>query len=83
MTIEKIEHFLIKKIKTDCLIHITFKKRNTFSGFFIITPDFNELKLKNFWRLVSQANYEQWKTSKDFNLCRMFNGADIKKLMIV
>jgi len=82
MTSEQIDKFLSEKIKTDSLIRISFKTRNSVLGVFIETPDFNELKSKNFWRIVSEANLEQWKKSKDFSLCRMFNGAEFTKLAI-
>ena len=82
MTSEQIDKFLSEKMKSDSLIRISFKTRNSVLGVFIETPDFNELKSKNFWRIVSEANLEQWKKSKDFSLCRMFNGAEFTKLAI-
>jgi len=80
MTNEQIDKFLSSNIKANPLIRITFKTRNSIIGVFIQTPDFNELKSKNFWRIVSESDFEQWKISKDYNLCRMFNGAAFSKL---
>ena len=82
MTNEQIEKFLSSDIKSNSVIRISFKTRNSILGIFIETPDFNELKSKNFWRIVSEANIEQWKKSRDFNLCRMFNGAEFTKLAV-
>ena len=79
MTTEQIEKFF-SGIKTDSVIRISFKTRNAVLGIFIRTPDFDELKSKNFWRIVSEANFETWQKTKDFNLCRMFNGTEFTKL---
>ncbi len=82
MTTEQIEKFFSSDMKSNSLIRISFKTRNSILGIFIQTPDFNELKIKNFWRIVSEANFEQWQKSKDYNLCRMFNGAEFTKLSL-
>jgi hypothetical protein len=80
MTSEQISNFLLVQKNKDHLVQIKFKTRSTIVGVFIQTPDFDDLKSKNFWRIVSEANYKQWQKSKDFNLCRMFNGAEFTKL---
>ena len=81
MTNEQIEKFFTKA-KLNALIRVSFKTRDAIVGIFIQTPDYNELKSKNFWRIVSEANYEQWKQSNDYNLVRMFNGAEFTRLVI-
>ena len=81
MTNEQIEKFFTKA-KLNSLIRVSFKTRDAIVGIFIQTPDYNELKSKNFWRIVSEANYEQWKQSNDYNLVRMFNGAEFTSLVI-
>jgi len=81
MTSEQIEKFF-SKAKLNSLIRVSFKTRDAIVGIFIQTPDYNELKSKNFWRIVSEANYEQWKQSNDYNLVRMFNGAEFTRLVI-
>ncbi|MBV9961954.1 MAG: short-chain dehydrogenase [Parafilimonas sp.] len=80
MTNDQIHNFLSSQKDTNPLVRISFKTRNSVVGIFIHTPDFDDLKAKNFWRIVSQANFEQWKKSKDFSLCRMFNGSEFTKL---
>ena len=82
MTNDQIQNFLASQKKENAIVRISFKTRNTVTGIFIHTPDFDELKSKNFWRIVSEANFEQWKKSRDFNLCRMFNGAEFTKLAV-
>jgi len=47
---------------------------------FIQMQDYSELKSKNFWRIVTATNLENYKKSKDQNLSRMFNGAEFTKL---
>jgi len=80
MTNDQIGNFLSSRKDTNSLVRISFKTRNSVVGIFIHTPDFDDLKAKNFWRIVSEANFEQWKKSKDFSLCRMFNGSEFTKL---
>lgn len=82
MTSEQIEKFLSSETKSKSLVRISFKTRNSILGIFIQTADFNDLKVKNFWRIVSEANVEKWEKSKDMNLCRMFNGAEFTKLAV-
>lgn len=82
MTTEQIEKFFSSNNKPGAPVKISFKTRNMVTGIFIQTPDFDELKAKNFWRIVSEANFEQWKRSKDYSLCRMFNGSEFTKLAV-
>ena len=83
MNIEEIEHFLDTKTSvSQNYVKIDFKKRNPIYGLFIKDRDYVDLKSKNFWRIVSEANFEQWKQSKDYNLCRMFNGSEFTKLAL-
>jgi hypothetical protein len=81
MTIEQIERFMsdARNDKT-APAKIFFKTRNTVEGVFIQATDFAELKRKNFWRVVSAKNLEDYRTSKDINLSRIFNGAEFTKL---
>ena len=81
MTTEQIEKFF-SRVRTDSVIRISFKTRDSIVGVFIRTPDFDELKSKNFWRIVPEANFEQWQKSNDYNLWRMFNGAAFTNLAV-
>jgi hypothetical protein len=75
---------IIKQIESgvnvDKLINIHFKQRNMITGLFIRTSDFENLKSKNLWRIVSKMNVDEWRRTKDINLCRIFNGTDFTRL---
>ena len=81
MTTEQIAKFF-SGVKPDALVRVSFKSRNSIVGIFIQTSDFDELKSKNFWRIVPEANFEKWQKSKDYNLWRMFNGVEFTKLSV-
>ncbi len=81
MTIEQIEKFIaVNKEEFKEPIKIFFKTRGTVEGIFIITQDFTELKRKNFWRIVSSKNLDDYRKSKDMGLSRIFNGSEFTKL---
>ena len=80
MTPEMIEKFVNPKIKKGVTVNIHFKDRSPVSGFFIQGEDYEELKSKNFWRIVNSQKFEQWKESKDNSLARLFNGAAFTRL---
>lgn len=82
MTVEQIEKFFSSNPDVNSVIRISFKTRNSVAAVFIQTPDAEELKLKNFWRVVSEANLKQWQKTHDYSLCRMFNGAEFTKLAV-
>ena len=63
-------------------LNIYFKQRSIISGLFIQGNDYDELKSKNFWRIVSSTNIEQWKKTKDMNLARIFNGMEFTRLSV-
>ena len=80
MTNEQIEKFLLPDHVAKTHVRISFKTRNTITGLFIQMPDFNELKAKNYWRIVPESNIEGWKKTKDMNLARIFNGQEFTRL---
>ena len=59
---------------------IYFKQRATVKGVFIQTKDYEELKSKNFWRIVSEMKVEEWEKTKDSSLARIYNGAEFTRL---
>lgn len=82
MTIEQIERFITEN-KADLSVEpskISFKTRNTVEGIFIKGSDYLELKKKNFWRVVSAKNLDDYRKSKDSNLSRIFNGSEFTRL---
>ncbi|MFC0775541.1 MULTISPECIES: short-chain dehydrogenase [Terrimonas] len=80
MTVELIEKFVANKIKKGESVNIHFKDRHTVTGLFIHAVDYDELKSKNFWRIINNQNLAQWKQTKDMNLARLFNGASFTRL---
>jgi hypothetical protein len=81
MTNDQIERFISNNVdETGKPIKIFFKTRNTLEGIFIQMQDYRELKSKNFWRIVTATNLENYKKSKDMGLSRIFNGAEFTKL---
>jgi hypothetical protein len=82
MTPESIHAFLEKEVPTT-LIKVEFKKRNNLKGRFIRATDYNDLRVKNFWRIVPEANLEQWDKREDNNLLRIFSGSDFTRLTAV
>jgi hypothetical protein len=78
---EEIEKFLDKQKLTDGQsIKIDFKKRNTLYGIFLRTDDFRDLKSKNLWRIVVEPRIQEYQSSKDMSLSRIFNGVEISRL---
>lgn len=80
MTSESIEKFVASKIQNGVKVNIHFKDRHTVTGLFIHGNDYDELKSKNFWRIVNHNQADQWKKTGDDNLARIFNGASFTKL---
>jgi hypothetical protein len=80
MTAEMIEKFVENKHRKNDEVHIHFKQRSTINGLFIRTADYEELKSKNFWRIVSDARIEEFKKTKNVNLAKIFNGAEFTRL---
>ncbi len=80
MTSDLIQQFIETEKRIDQPVNIHFKTRNTITGLFIRGGDYNEMKGKNFWRIVPLARVEQWKHTKDVNLSRMFNGTEFTRL---
>ena len=80
MTVELIEKFVANKIKKGESVNIHFKDRQTVTGLFIHSVDYDELKSKNFWRIINNQNLARWEETKDMNLARLFNGASFTRL---
>jgi hypothetical protein len=83
MTSEQISKFIEEKHLSKNPLKIEFKTRSSIIGLFIQTADYKELKVKNFWRIVSETKINDWKNTNDNNLAKIFNGAELTKLSIV
>ena len=80
MTNDAIIRQVESKNETEKTLNIHFKQRSTIKGLFIKGYDYADLRSKNFWRIVTNANIERWKETKDLNLARIFNGAEFTRL---
>jgi hypothetical protein len=83
MSNEEIERFMQTKHKENFPVRITFKTRAPIRGLFIKTNDYAELSRKNLWRIVSESNINNYQSSKDDSLARIFNGVEITKLEVL
>jgi hypothetical protein len=80
MTNDLIEKYVAPRQADEKEIKIFFKQRSTISGIFIKGNDYDELRSKNFWRIVTNASIETWRKTKDVNLAKIFNGAEFTRL---
>jgi hypothetical protein len=80
MDIEKIEHYIKSRISSNITVDIHFKGRASVTGLFVCAYDYNELKSKNFWRIVHVSQLQKWFETKDINIARIFNGASFTSL---
>lgn len=84
MTVEQIESFLAKEsIPKGKVIRFELKKRNPVRGLIVQGRDYDELKAKNFWRIVTQTRLADYQKTKDINQSRIFSGTDFAKLSLV
>jgi hypothetical protein len=84
MTVEQIENFLAKEtIPQGKLIRFELKKRNPVRGLIVKGRDYDDLKAKNFWRIVTQTNMAAYQKTNDINLAKIFAGSDFAKLSLV
>lgn len=83
MNTEEIEKFLETKTSPkNNYVKIDFKKRDPIYGLFIKDRDYNDLKAKNFWRVVTRTHFEEYNKSKNVNLAKIFSGSDFTRLSI-
>ncbi len=80
MDIGRIENYIKASIRNNTTVTIHFRGRLPVTGLFIRANDYNELKSKNFWRVVHASQLEQWLETKDINVARIFNGASFTSL---
>lgn len=84
MTVEQIENFLAKEtVPQGKIIRFEMKKRNPVRGLIVKGRDYDELKGKNFWRIVTQTHLAEYTKSQNINLAKIFNGTEFAKLSLV
>ncbi|MBO9632425.1 MAG: short-chain dehydrogenase [Chitinophagaceae bacterium] len=83
MTITQIDSFL-KKIELESqAVKVSMKSREPFIGFFINSKDYEDLKSKNFWRIINQNKISDYQATKNPNLSRIYSGTEITNLKVV
>jgi hypothetical protein len=81
MSIEQISTFLSTNSKGDLTyVKIFFKRRDAVFGVFVTDKDFQELKFKNFWRIVTLRHLDDYIRSNDMSLSRIFSGSEFSRL---
>jgi hypothetical protein len=80
MTTEMIQKFVEDRKRKNSAVNVHFRERSTVKGLFIHTPDYDELKYKNLWRIVSNTKIEEWSKTKNMDLSRIFNGLSFTHL---
>lgn len=80
MTTEMIGKFIENKSRKNIVVNIHFKERGTIKGLFIHSSDYDELKNKNLWRIVSDTKIEEWNRTKNMDIPRIFNGLSFTRL---
>lgn len=80
MSHEQIGNYLDPKFLDKTLVTINLKVRGSIKGLFIQRADYLDLKAKNFWRVVTEANIENYRRSNDLSFSRIFSGFEITKL---
>lgn len=80
MTSDMIEKYIESKDITGKPVNISFRQRNAIVGLFIESKDYQELKAKNFWRIVAESKIEEWNKTKNTDLAKLFSGTDFTRL---
>lgn len=85
MNSEQIQNFLSKTAPGKSqYVKINFQKRESIYGLFLTNErDYKDLSTKNFWRVVSKKNIDQYNKSGDVGLSRIFNGSEITRLSLL
>ncbi|HEX6913998.1 MAG TPA: short-chain dehydrogenase [Chitinophagaceae bacterium] len=84
MTPEAIAKFVeTEKLADNKLMKFDFKKRNSIAGILIQGKDYEDLKAKNFWRIVTHANLTAWKKTNSLEFAKIYSGTDFNKITVV
>lgn len=75
-----IEKIVKERLPENEKLNIFFKQRPSIFAYFVKADDFDELKAKNFWRVVNIENIDEWNKTQNTYLTRLFNGNEFSKL---
>ena len=62
------------------VVRIQFKKRDAINGLFVVGTDYEEMKEKNFWRIVTASREEEWNNTQSLSCSRLFSGDEFTRL---
>jgi|SRR3954453_14763344 len=84
MNVEDIQKFLDNKTSPQNeYVTISFKQREPIIGLFLRGhQDYDELKKKNFWRIIPKSALAAYRTNGDIQGAKLFCGADFSRLAI-
>ena len=80
MTTELIEKFIEPGKRKNKLVRIQFKLREPLLGVFVFGKDYEEMKRKNFWRIVTESKKAEWLKTNDMSCTRLFSGLEFTRL---
>ncbi len=80
MTNDLIEQFVTSTARKNKLVSIHFKNRETIRGLFIFANDYQDMKKKNFWRIVAEGRKDEWQSSQKLSCSRLFSGVEFTRL---
>ena len=84
MNTEDIQKFLEKKVtEQNNYVKIDFRTRDSLYGLFLKAGDYNDLRSKNFWRIVTRTHFDEYNKSKNADLAKIFNGAEFSRLTLL
>jgi hypothetical protein len=84
MSSEEIQKFIDNKVTQKSMyVKIEFSKREPIYGLFLKDADFKDLSSKNFWRIVTSKNFDNYSKSSDSSLGRIFNGTEFSRLSLL
>ena len=80
MTNVLIGNFIESDKRKNKVVRIQFKKRDAINGLFLVGADYEEMKEKNFWRIVTASREEEWNNTQSLSCSRLFSGDEFTKL---
>jgi len=80
MTIDQITLFIEENCKDELPVTIHLKNRGSFTGLFVLGTDYGDLRSKNFWRIVREANINNYLRRRDVSFTKIYSGVEFTSL---
>ena len=75
-----IENFVELEKRKNKAVRIQFKTRGSLNGIFVFGSDYQEMKKKNFWRIVTESKDGSFADTRDVAASRLFKGDEFTKI---